>query len=353
MVLESLGWDAYFEREFEFFKPQSIPGRVVSEQLTRYSVYTETGIITAELAGRLRYQVKSSSAYPVVGDWIAVSLTSEGNHGIIQGIIPRKSKFSRKVPGVVIEEQIIAANIDFIFVVISLELDLNRRRLERTLLSINESGTQAVVVLNKADLCSVVEDRVNEVQALAGDAPILAISAETGQGLDLLKAAIPCGKTVTMIGASGVGKSTLINCLLGNAQQKTGAVRDWDGKGRHTTTTRELLQLPWGGLIIDNPGMREFQLWVDEDQLLTTFQDIETLAVDCRFTDCQHENEPGCAVLAACDAGELARDRLGSYRKLRAEVALLNEQQAAKTRLEERLHAKRRRSPPLRIKNKR
>ena len=264
---------------------------------------------------------------PAVGDWVTVQIRPDGQNALIQTLLERKSGFTRKVAGVKTEEQVVAANVDTVFLVSGLDGDFNVRRLERYLTTAWQSGASPVVVLNKADLCEDIDSRLVEVEEVAMGLPIHTVSAISGDSVEDLRAYLTPGKTVAFLGSSGVGKSSLINSLLGEERLDTGAVREDDSRGRHTTTSRHLIPLPEGGLVIDTPGMREMQLWADEEALEHVFEEIETLAEQCRFRDCQHIAEPGCAVLAAIEDGSLPRKRYDSYLKLRKEIRYLESRQ--------------------------
>jgi ribosome biogenesis GTPase len=297
-----------------------LPARVVEVQKDAYRLVSERGSFWARLSGRLRHLESQSQYWPAVGDWV------ETADGIIFDVLPRWSKLSRKAAGKRTEEQVIAANIDIVFVVTSLDRDLNVRRLERYLTTISESGARPVIILNKADVCDDVERLRSEIEGWTPGVPTYAISARTGQGLDQLSAHLLRGNTIVLVGSSGVGKSTLINRMCKEDRQTVNPVLQ-DGRGRHTTTSRSLIPLPSGALLIDTPGMRELQLWASDDGLSDTFEEIERLAHACRFRDCRHIAEPGCAVLEALRHEQISEGRYNSYTKLKKEVAFLERKQ--------------------------
>ena len=320
-TLESLGWDAGWAKECAPYSEQGLePVRVTCEHREAYDVAGKAGELRAEISGRFRHEHPVHTDWPAVGDWVAVAARPDEGTATIHAVLPRRSGFSRKAAGDRTEEQIVAANVDVIFLVTGLDGDFNVRRIERYLTVAWDSGAQPAVVLNKADICPDVAACVSEVEAVAFGTPAIALSAVTGQGVDELRAMVPPGATGAFLGSSGVGKSSLVNALLGKSRQSTQAVRADDSRGRHTTTNRELIPLPNGGVIIDTPGMRELQIWADDDGLDTAFPDVEALAAQCRFGDCTHTSEPGCAVLAAVEDGTLASDRFRSYMKLQREI---------------------------------
>jgi len=333
--LETLGWSTHFEAAFgDFAGDGFVPGRVAVQHRGAYVVWTETGEMSAELAGRLRQDGENGGDLPISGDWVVVRPYPEGSGGTIHAVLPRRTAFSRKEPFKNVREQVLAANVDTVFVVTGLDGDLNLRRLERYLATAWESGAEPVIVLSKSDLCTDVELAVAEVETVAIGVPVHAVSGVTGEGLDVLRAYFSDNRTVALLGSSGVGKSTIVNSLLGEEVLATAEVRS-DGRGRHTTTARELVLLPGGGLVLDTPGMRELQLWDAGEGLGTTFGDVEVLFEECRFRNCTHRREPGCAVKSALAAGRLDQDRWHSYQKLQRELRALELKQDRRARAEE------------------
>ncbi len=324
MNLQDLGWSDGFAAAFSALNtPSWIPGRVVSEHRGVRLLMTERGELPATLAGRLEHLASSAAELPKIGDWVAVLPLLGEDKGVIQQVLPRKTVLGRKVAGRVTEQQILAANVEIVFIVQALDASFNARRIERFLTVAHEGGVRAAVILNKADVCPHPKVMIGEAGRVAGDSPVLVTSAETGRGLKSLADLIGPRETVVFLGSSGVGKSSLINRLYGEEFQPTQEVRERDSKGRHTTTVRELLPLPGGGLVIDTPGLRELQLWITEAAVDASFQDIAELAVTCRFRDCAHQDEPGCAVQAAVGGGRLLQSRYDSYRKLQREQQAL------------------------------
>ncbi|MFN6566221.1 ribosome small subunit-dependent GTPase A [Dendronalium sp. ChiSLP03b] len=283
----------------------------------------------------MRHRATQPQDFPAVGDWVVIRIRESEGRATIHEILPRKSKFSRKTVGSKTEEQIVAANVDTVFLVSGLDGDFNLRRIERYLILAWESGANPVIVLNKADLCNSLEDCLAQVEAVAIGVPVAVLSATSNQGLDALKPYLKPGQTVALLGSSGVGKSTITNQLKGAVVQTVQAVRQGDDRGRHTTTHRELILLPTGGLIMDTPGMREIQIWSGDEGLQETFADIETLAQKCRFRNCQHNNEPGCAVQQALVEERLDYSRFLSYQKLQKELNYLARKQDQRSQLAE------------------
>jgi ribosome biogenesis GTPase len=324
MDLHLLGWNAHWRDLFDPYVSQSLlPGRIVVEHRGAYRIETQHGEGPGALAGRLRHHASRRSDLPAVGDFVALRMPDSGagdGPAVVEAVLPRRTAFVRRAAGDRPDDQVIAANIDTVFVMTGLDHDFNVRRIERYLAAVWESGAWPVVLLNKADLWADPERKVNDLRAVAIGVDIHAVSALTASGLDALAAYWRAGVTVGFVGSSGVGKSTLLNRLLGRDVQATAGVRADDSRGRHTTTHRQLFVLPQGGLVIDTPGMREFALSGADDGLDAVFGDIAALAVRCRFTDCAHRGEPGCAVREAADRGEIGADRLAAYEKLLKEM---------------------------------
>lgn len=321
MELEELGWTSSFEEAFEAFGSDGLtPGRVSAGFTHLYRVLTRHGELLAEVAGRFRHEARGPEAFPAVGDWVALAARPAEGRGTIHAVLPRKSAFVRKAAGAAVEAQVLAANVDTVFLVAGLDGDFSPRRVERALVLAWESGASPVVLLNKADLCAEVDSRRREVEQAAPGVPVHVVSGRRGDGMEALGAYFARGRTVALLGSSGVGKSTIVNRLLGEERQRTAEVRPHDQRGRHATTYRELIVLPGGAVLVDTPGLREIQLWATEEGLATAFDDLSRLAERCRFRDCRHHGEPGCAVQAAVEAGELSESRLRSHHKLQAEL---------------------------------
>ncbi|MGP1374801.1 MAG: ribosome small subunit-dependent GTPase A [Almyronema sp.] len=326
MTLQQFGWCDRFAQAFNAIAPAGFAvGRVLVEQRQRYQLWTENGEVAAVVSGKFRHEATQASDFPAVGDWVVIQ--PEVVPALIQAVLPRASQFARKVAGSQTAAQVIAANIDTVFIVCGLDGDFNLRRIERYLTLIWQSGANPVILLNKIDVCDRLELKLAAVEAIAFGVPVIGLSALQNQGLEALNPFLLPGKTIALIGSSGVGKSTLTNQLLGHTAQATQAVRLDDSRGRHTTTQRQLWQLPSGALLIDTPGLREVQLWSTADSVQETFADIEAIAADCHFRDCHHQQEPGCAVQQALAAGTLEQHRLASYQKLQREQAYLAQRQ--------------------------
>jgi ribosome biogenesis GTPase len=337
MDLTTLGWSESLAEAFAPFAADGLlPGRVALEHTHIYRVLTAEEEMLARVSGRLRHRASTRVEFPAVGDWVAVERPAQGGDARIRAVLPRFSRFSRRAAGDPTEEQIVAANINIVFLVSGLDDDFNVRRIERYLLVAWESGATPVVVLNKADLVEDPDAMVEQTQRIAPGVDVHAISCRAPGTLDRLRAHLGFGRTGALLGSSGVGKSTIVNQLIGRELLRTRDVRESDSRGRHTSTARQLVVLPEGdGILIDTPGMRELQLWETGDALAGTFTDIEELGAACRFRDCTHRHEPGCAVRAAVESGELAAERRESYLKLREEQAFQARQQDQRALLEE------------------
>lgn len=342
MSLLDYGWNDSFGSKFENLSGKEyIPARIIRQEKGSYEVQCESGQVKAEVCGKLRYNAESISDFPAVGDWVAVKLINEDREAIIYNVLPRKSSLTRKAPisggrkvrdingmrvviGGSTEAQVIASNIDILFFVMSLDNDFSIRRMERYLTVGWNSGATPVIILNKTDLCSDLNEKLREIEAISVGINVHCVSAINNKGIGELRNYIKRGTTIGLFGSSGVGKSTISNCLLEGDSVLTGDVREKDSKGRHTTTWRQLMLLPQGGIIIDTPGMREFQVWLDEGELDSKFQDIKALEAQCKFRDCSHRKEPGCAIRKAIEDGTLTKERFISYIKLKMEVDYLS-----------------------------
>lgn len=331
MQLSDLGWNSFFDLNFENYKNQGLFAmRIIRENREKYIACDELGEFICEVSGKFRFHAETKSQFPAVGDWVVTSVIENEMKAIIHAVLPRKSVFSRKVPGHITEQQVIAANIDIVFIITGLDLNFNLRRIERFLSITWESNALPVVLLNKADLCPDAELRKIEVESVAIGVDVYTLSASQNIGIDVLKKYIQRGKTIAFLGSSGVGKTTIINSLLGAEHLKVNEVSELGSRGRHTTTYRELFILPNGGMIIDTPGMRELQVWGEEDGLKYVFDDIEKLSLNCRYRNCSHQNEPGCAVQIAISDGILDSKRLESFLKIKREFAYLEDRQTMK-----------------------
>ncbi|HEB12804.1 MAG TPA: ribosome small subunit-dependent GTPase A [Actinobacteria bacterium] len=341
MNLNELGWDKHFSEHFESLgRSDFLQARVLIETARIYSVFCASGELSAEVSGKLVHKASGRQDFPVVGDWVAVKPSSGERKATIHDVLPRKSAFIRKEAGKRTEAQVVAANIDTVFMVCGLDGDFNPSRIERYLAVAWESGAKPVVVLNKTDICTDVDDVVKTVESVAPGIPVLPMSATENIGVDRLCAHIRFGETVAFLGSSGVGKSSLVNALLGIERQHVRDVRGDDNRGRHTTVHGQLFVLPEGGVLIDTPGLRELQLWSDNEGLARAFDDIEELSSQCRFKNCRHDTEPGCAVRQALEDGTLADRRWQSYTKLKQELNHLESRQDTKSKLTEKKRKK-------------
>lgn len=330
MTLRDYGWcpGSSFDLAFSPFAQAGLTvARVVSEHRGSYRIHTEIGEVKGQITGQFRHQAENTMMFPAVGDWVVVEPHGKDDPATIHHVLPRTSQFVRKAAGQATTGQVVAANVNTVFLMSGLDGDFNLRRIERYLVTAWDSGANPVIVLNKADICADLDSAIAEVESIAFGVPIYAISAVSGLGLAQLNDCLLSGQTVALIGSSGVGKSTLTNFLMGQQQQTIQPVRADDSRGRHTTTHRQLLPLPSGALLIDTPGMRELQLWTSESALQETFGDIEALAENCKFRNCHHAQEPGCAVQEAIAIGTLNLKRLQSYQKLQREQEWIEQRQ--------------------------
>lgn len=333
----ALGWDAGWDAAFAPHAAQGLePARVLIEFNHLYASMTADGECRLEHAGRVRHRAMARSELAAVGDWVAVRRAPGSRTGTIEAVLPRRSRFSRKVAGDLTEEQVVAANLDVVFLVMGLDGDYNLRRLERYLLMAYESGARPVVLLTKADLSDDLEARLAEVRVVAPGCAVHAVSVIDRRGLEEVASYLPPGRTGALLGSSGAGKSTLINALLGEARLRTAEVRESDSRGRHTTRHRQLIALPGHGLLIDTPGMRELQLWATGEAAQDTFEDIAALSSGCHFGNCRHRAEPRCAVVAAVADGRLAAARLESFRALQDESEALDARRDDRAQIDER-----------------
>lgn len=339
LTLKDIGWNDHFAAEFDKVSKKGwIPGRLIRETKINYSALLDEGDeLDVVLSGKLWHQASCDAELPAVGDWVAIDPGKPGDEAVIKALLPRQTCFSRKEPGKSSAEQVLAANVDIVAVVTDPGPDFNPRRMERYFTLIRRSGTKPVVFVNKIDEypAKVIKEAVDAIAALEPSADIVPISALKQSGLKALKQYLKQGVTLSIVGSSGVGKSTLVNSLLGDEWLWTGDVNEVTGKGRHTTVARELVILPGGGILIDNPGMREIQMWTDEQTLRESFADLSTLADECRFSDCSHGNDEGCAVRTALEKGTLTQERYVNFLNLEEEIAeLIKRQKKRKMNME-------------------
>lgn len=340
-TLQNHGWNElhqthWNEQKQDLKASDCTIGRVTLEHKHMYRVVTEQGEWLAVCSGSLLHHAIDRRDYPAVGDWVAIEHMPGEERGIIHSILPRTSVFSRKTAGDSMTEQLIAVNVDIVFLVTSMNDDFNIRRLERYLVAAYDSGATPVIVLTKADLSDEPQVFIDQARDIAFGTEVVAVSSKTGDGIDQVIALLKDGKTAALLGSSGVGKSSLVNAICGDQTMTVQTIREDDAKGRHTTTHRELIALPAGGVLIDTPGMREFQLWNDSESVEGSFSDIEALSESCKFNDCSHKTEPGCAIQQALVDGSLAEDRFASYLKLQREIAYLDRKTDAQAQVAER-----------------
>ena len=330
--LNELGWNAHFEAHYANYRDRYGIGRVAVVHRNMCRVHTAAGEIQAaisrklhedltDISGRSHYNLSEVSQFPAVGDWVLLSQSRPDEKALVHGVLPRKSRISRNDPGKATEELVIAANIDRVLLVMALNFDFNLRRVERYLTILWNSNVDPVIILNKADLCPDVEDQLALVQAVAMDSPIHITCALDGSGVDELRSYFQTGTTCVMLGSSGVGKTSIINQILGEERYVVQEISDYKDKGKHTTSAREMIFLDNGGILIDTPGLRRIDLWSEQDGFDDVFADIVELSQACKFRNCSHNTEPDCAVQAAIEAGDLHPKRLTNYRKLQAELA--------------------------------
>lgn len=338
MDLINIGFNEYFSALFEEFRSRGfVPARVINEQKELYTVLTEKGEIHARVSGKFMHQAAVRSDYPAVGDWVAVM--HEGDLAIIHAVIDRLSSFSRNVSGSnkrkgggITEEQVVSANIDTVFIVTGLDENYSLRRIERYIALAWNSGASPVIVLNKSDLRENPEEAVSEVENIAPGVPVHAVCAKDHYP-EKLEPYLKKGRTVALLGSSGVGKSTIVNALLGKDIQSVNEISDSVNKGRHTTTSRQLFLMDNGAMLIDTPGMREIQFWGDEEGISSAFEDVEKLISLCKFKDCSHNGEPGCAIQSALESGELDPGRYRNYVSMQNELARLEERKVKSIQL--------------------
>lgn len=337
--LEDFGWNKAHAEDFRLLVTDSRlrPARVAIEHRGGYQVVEpDLGLVPATITGRLRHALRDNAQRPVVGDWVAMTQPQGEKKAVIHQVMPRRTRLSRNAAGRETQEQILAANIDQVLVTASLALELNVRRIERYVAVAADSGARVQLLLTKADLSKDPAAEVAKMKAVLGDVPVLAISSFTKKGLKDVRKLLKKGETTVIIGPSGVGKSSLINTLCNDEDLLlVQEARGDDQKGRHTTTHRELLPLPNGALMIDTPGVRELQVWIDQAELAEAFAEIEEIGLRCKFTTCRHVDEPGCAVRGEIAAGKITEDRLASYRKLKEEAAQNAERQRHRRQVEE------------------
>jgi ribosome biogenesis GTPase len=335
MDLKTLGYDSFFAEKFKPFEGEFVPARITGRQANLYTALAECGELRGKVSGKLRYECANGASFPAVGDWVAIKANADTGQMTIHALLPRKTKFERADynGGAYVGDQIVSANIDVIFVVAALDQELSENRIVRYLAQGSASGAETVLVLNKADVCEDTGTAIEIARKAARDTKIVMASAVTGAGLPEMAAHLGAGVTGSLVGPSGAGKSSLINLLLGEDKLRVGGVRKGDYKGRHTTTWREMVILPGGGLLIDNPGMRSIGVTGDEGLVAAAFDDVEALIRQCKFSDCQHRTEPGCAVKAAIADGKLTDERFENYKRLQREIYIIGVKKSQRARM--------------------
>jgi ribosome biogenesis GTPase len=336
MNLKTLGWDSCFEDAFsEYRKAGFEPARIASREGNFYVAIGANGELRGKVSGRMRYECAESGDLPVVGDWVVADENPEIGRMTIQAILPRRSEFVRATynKGNYAGDQVICANVDYLFIVVGLDEEFSANRLERYLAQAAVSGSKPLVILNKTDLCKDLNSVLKQAKRVAKETPIIPMSAKNGSGLNQLRELLREGITGSLLGPSGVGKTTIINALLGEERFDTVEVRSYDRKGRHTTKRREFVLLPKGGILIDNPGMRGIGVTGDQEIIGSTFEDIEALIKQCKFSDCQHRTEPGCAVKVAIENGTLSKERFENYKRLQRELFVVSLKKSERARL--------------------
>ncbi|HMQ69386.1 MAG TPA: ribosome small subunit-dependent GTPase A [Ignavibacteria bacterium] len=334
--LKKYGWTDFFESQLsEYSGDELLAGRVAIENKSNYMLYTEFGEYSGELSGKFYYDAESRGGLPAVGDWVMFKPVHNEKKAVIENVLTRKNKFSRKVVLDKTDEQIIAANIDYLFIVTSFNLEFNLKRIERYLTMAYDNELKPVIILSKEDLCEDPSGIISEVRSISGGTDIHPVSAIEEKGLDILRKYLEGNLTAAVVGSSGVGKSTLINVLTGTNNIPVNVIGDYKDKGKHTTTKREMILLPEGGIIIDTPGMREIQIWEGSEGLSDSFKDVEDYFTECRFSDCKHDTEPGCAVKKAIENGELEEERFNNYVKLQKEIKWFEIRKDKKAKSEE------------------
>jgi ribosome biogenesis GTPase len=319
--LEELGWNSLFQNQSVYYQQENLlPARVIFCSRGLYRLASENGELWAEIAGSLRYKSLESEDLPVCGDWVLADRALDGNRSVVRVLLSRNTQFVRQQAGTTPGPQVVAANVDTICIVCGLDSDFNLRRIERYLTIAWESGARPVILLNKSDICDDIPTRMAETMSLAPGVPVLAGSAENGSGMDELLRYTGCGLTLALMGSSGVGKSSIVNRLVGSPIQEVHETDAETGRGIHTTAARHLFMLPTGGLVMDTPGMRELRAWSVDSGVDAVFEDIKCLAEGCRYRNCSHQSEPGCQVSAAIACGELDAARFANYQKLSKEA---------------------------------